>query len=64
MVIWMEVTKDRYELPVAVADSAKELAAIVGVKKQSICKSVMQARRNKVRQIRFVKVVVEENEEG
>lgn len=36
MVIWMEVTRDRYELPVAVADSAAELAELVGVKKENI----------------------------
>ena len=29
MVVWMEVTKDKYELPVAVAESAVELAGIV-----------------------------------
>ncbi len=62
MVIWMEVTRDRYELPVAVADTARELAEIVGVKKQGICKAVMKARRNEVKRVRFVKVEVEDEE--
>ena len=30
MIVWMKVTKDKYELPVAIADSCKELAEIVG----------------------------------
>ena len=29
--IWMKVTDDKYELPVAVADTAEELARIVGL---------------------------------
>ena len=29
--IWTQITKDEFELPVIVADTAKELAEIVGV---------------------------------
>ena len=32
MVVWMEVSKDKYELPVVVADSAEELAKKCGAK--------------------------------
>ena len=30
--LYMKVTKDKYELPLAVADSQKELAELLGVK--------------------------------
>ena len=29
MVVWMKVTKDKYQLPVAVAESVAELAGII-----------------------------------
>lgn len=32
----MKVTKDQYELPIAVADSVKELAYLTKVKEESI----------------------------
>lgn len=61
MTIWMEVTRDRYELPVAVADSATELAEIVGVKPQSICQSRMRAEKGKLRHQRFIRVEVDDD---
>lgn len=38
--IWMEVTPDRYELPVAVADSLRALARLRGVTPAAISHSV------------------------
>lgn len=38
--IWMEVTPDRYELPVAVADSLRALAKLRGVTPAAISHSV------------------------
>lgn len=32
MTVWMYVTMDKYELPIYVADSAKELAKLVGTR--------------------------------
>ena len=37
-VVYMKVTRDEYELPVAVADTVVELAKICGVKVNSISK--------------------------
>ena len=40
---WMRVTKDKYELPIAVGDTSEELAKLVGVKaatiRRAICRS-------------------------
>ena len=33
--LWMEVSKDQYELPIHIADTAKELAELAGAKKCS-----------------------------
>lgn len=36
MKIWMRVTADEYELPIAVASSARELADMLGVTENNI----------------------------
>ena len=36
---WMRVTKDKYELPIAVGDTSEELAKLVGVKAATIRRS-------------------------
>ena len=36
MTLYMKVTKDKYELPEAVADSAEELAVMVGTTKNNV----------------------------
>lgn len=38
--VWMEVTPDKYELPVAVADSLRALAKLRGVTPSAISHSV------------------------
>lgn len=59
-VIYMKVTKDEYELPVAVADTVRELARIVGLKENSI--SMAMWRANKAgEKCQFVKVVIDED---
>ena len=37
MTLFMKVTRDEYELPMAVAGSKSELARILGVRLSSIC---------------------------
>ena len=58
--VYMEVTRDRYSLPIAVADTPTELAKMRGVKVQQ----VYQALKNesKLKKPRFVRVDVEEEE--
>ena len=58
-VIWMKITKDEYELPVAVADTAVELAKMVCVPVDSIY-SATSRRRNHGDKSGYVKVEVEE----
>ena len=56
MVVWMKVTKDKYELPVAVADSAVELAGIVNTTANSISSSICHGCGT------YVKVVIDDEE--
>ena len=61
MELWLKVTADEYELPLAVADSCPELAAILGIDRSTIFRSAQkyekQGRGGKRRYIyRRVKV--------
>ena len=44
MYVYMQVTKDKYELPLAVADSIPKLARLIGVKPQSIYDSMRHVK--------------------
>lgn len=59
--IYMLITTDRYELPVAVADTVKELAFLIGVTENNIRSAMSKAKKRETR-CRYVKVVIEEEE--
>lgn len=58
----MEVTKDRFELPVAVADTMDELAKLRGVDITSISHSLSRPQ-TKFRR-KYVKVVLDDAEDA
>ncbi len=58
MYVYMEITKDRYELPVAVADTMAELAKICGVHMTAISHAINGAKRTK-----YIRVEIEDYEE-
>lgn len=55
---WMEVENDKYELPIACADTAKELAVIVGSSENSIYSSIAHAKAGGYKS-RFIRVEIE-----
>lgn len=59
--VWLKVTTDDLELPVAVADSASELAEICGTTRNAIMSTICHARRYGYRS-RYVRVYIEEDE--
>lgn len=58
MTIYMKVTHDKYELPVAVADSKSELARMVGVRPSSISHGLNQGWKKSS----YVEVEVDDEE--
>ena len=57
--VWMKVTNDKYELPVLVADSAPELAKMLGCSPNSIYSSLSHAKHRR-QNTTYRKVVVNE----
>lgn len=60
-VLYMLVTNDEYELPLAVADNLAEIAKIAGIKKYSVAQQISAAIRKK-RRCRYVRVEYLEGE--
>lgn len=55
---WMKVTNDEYELPIASADTAAELAKLCGVTAANITRQVSQARRGVIRHTCYIRVAI------
>lgn len=62
MTLWMKVTPDRYELPVAVGDTAEQLARLVGCTKNNIYSAISNATKHGYR-CQYIKVTIEEDSE-
>lgn len=62
MNIWMKISDDKYELPVAVADTVTELAQICGITKETIIAQRSRQKR-KGTSCRYLKIEVEDDEE-
>lgn len=60
MTIWMKVTKDKYELPVAVADSASELARKLGCNVYTIYSAMSHVRTGRNKSSIYKKVEIED----
>lgn len=56
--LWLAVTADKYELPLAVCDTARELGEIYGIKKSSVMSMVARGRNGKSSGRKFVKVKI------
>lgn len=49
MTLYIKVTNDKYELPVAVADSPSELAIMLGLKRQTLWSIFSRVRKGEYR---------------
>ncbi len=62
MNVWMAVTADKYELPLFIADSAKDLSVIVRVPASTISSAVGHKVKMSRNNMKFVKVEVSDND--
>lgn len=61
--VWMEITKDKYELPVIVASTAEELAILCGTTRNNVMSGACKGRKGLYKS-RFVIVEIQEDEEA
>ena len=58
MTLYLEISTDEYELPVAVAESVKELSELRGVSIFTIYNAMRQVRTGVVSKSKYIKVEV------
>lgn len=59
MKVYMEISPDRLELPVAVADSPAELAKMSGTSADVVRSCISKQRRGIYRKSRFIEIEIE-----
>lgn len=52
-VLWLEVTQDEYELPLAVADTSAQLAEMCGTSQNYVCSSASHYNAGRLKKTRF-----------
>lgn len=60
--LYMAVTPDEYQLPLAVADSVQQLAWMVGVTSNSIYSAISHGESRNWKKRRYVRIRVDEEE--
>ena len=63
MKIWMKLTNDKYQLPMMIADSAKELAEICGTTPNNVVSTNSHFRKGRITNPSYVCVTIEEGDE-
>lgn len=61
-VLWLEITTDEYELPLAVADTATELAVMSGHCRTKVQRNMWRWKNGKMPRCRYRKVEIDEEE--
>ena len=59
MTVYMMVTDDKFELPLAVADSAPELAAMIGRNVNTIYSGISHEQHGRIKRSIYKKVEIE-----
>lgn len=63
MILWLAVSKDKYELPLAVADTAAELGRMIGVSGGNIRNIVNKHRTGKIIKTGYIKLEFDDTED-
>lgn len=64
MILYMAVTADKYELPICVADSAGELAACVGRRREYVLKLItIHKQKPPKKGMKMIKIICEDDED-
>lgn len=59
MVIYMAISQDKYELPLAVADTVVELAKMLGVSKNTIYSTMSKYKAGERKKPKYIKVKID-----
>lgn len=60
MVLYLAVSKDKYELPIAVADGAEELSRMLGLAENTVSTHISLIKSGKLKRQKYFRVEVED----
>lgn len=60
--VYMAVTTDKYELPIAVADTVKELSELTGTSTNAISSAICKKKSGRLSGKKFIRVEIDETE--
>lgn len=63
MKLYMGVTPDKYELPLYVAETAEELAKMVGTNRATVYSSITHKASGRDRGVKLIKIIIDEEKE-
>lgn len=63
MILYMKTTSDEYELPLAVAESPRELAEMIGIKVASVASTISRIKNGKPEATKCYHIVEVEDDE-
>ena len=63
MVLYLAVSPDRYGLPIAVADSARELERMLGLGRGTVISHISKVRHGTRRKQKYLKIGIDDEEE-
>lgn len=63
--VWMQVTEDRYSLPIVIADTSRELAEKCGVKHNTVRHNISLHESGVYKGYpKYIRVILEDDEDG
>ena len=60
--VWMAVSKDETRLPIAIADTAKELAELFGTNESNVKSIASKGKHGNIKNPRYIAVRIDEEE--
>jgi hypothetical protein len=60
--VWMAVSKDEYRLPIAIADTARELAEIFGTNENNVKTIASKGKHGNIKNPRYIAVEIDKEE--
>lgn len=61
MIVYVMISKDRYELPLIVADTQSELARLAGVKVSAVSSGISKTKLGKLKRSKYIKVEIDDD---
>ena len=63
MVLYLAVSTDKYELPIAVAGSAFELERLLGLGRGTVVSHISKGRQGRLKKQKYFKIEINDEEE-